>query len=209
MATEKQIEANRRNAQKSTGPRSPEGRANSSRNATKFGLTAGQTIIDGESREEFVAFYLDREKVLKPADAIEEGLVERIIICEWRLRRAYRAEAGLMETGGGAEAVFHGMDREMAVLSRYETALDRSLQRARHELERRQARRRGEAVAAPIAVSVSGAVDISGQSRPRPKPRRSNGETQISMSLPVPMADADSTDTASEDVCRSPGNPER
>jgi hypothetical protein len=61
-----------------------------------------------------------------------------------------------MENGGGFEDVFHGMSQDMAVLSRYETALDRALQRARHELERRQAHRRGEAVAAPIAVTVSG-----------------------------------------------------
>jgi hypothetical protein len=209
MATQKQIEANRLNAQRSTGPRTPEGLAASSQNALTHGLTASQIIVSGESDDEFLAYYRERRDAEKPEGPIEEGLLERIVICEWRQRRAYRAEAGLLETGGGAEDVFHGMDREMAVLSRYETALDRSLQRARHELERRQARRRGEAVVAPIAVTVSGAVDISGQSRPRPKARRSDGETQMSMSLPAPMADADSTDTASEDVCHSPANPER
>jgi hypothetical protein len=55
------------------------------------------------------------------------------------------------------------MTREMAVFSRYETATDRSLHRARHELERLQARRRGETVLAPIAVTVSGVIGTNDQ----------------------------------------------
>jgi hypothetical protein len=103
-------------------------------------------------------------------------MVERIITCEWRLRRTYRAEAGLIVNGGGVENVFQGMDHEMAALSRYETAIDRALQRARHELERYQARCRGEAVAAPIAITVSGTVDVKDQPRPpRNHPRHADG----------------------------------
>jgi len=208
MATQKQIEVNRLNAQRSTGPRTPEGLAASSQNALKHGLTASQIVVSGESEDEFLAYYRERRDAEKPEGPIEEGLLERIVICEWRQRRAYRAEAGLMENGGGVEDVFHGMSQDMAVLCRYETALDRSLQRARHELERRQARRRGETVAAPIAVTLSGAVDISGQSRPRPKVRQTDNGTQMSMSLAAPTADAHSAASTSEDVCRSPANPE-
>jgi hypothetical protein len=189
MATQKQIEANRLNAQRSTGPRTPEGRAKSSQNALRYGLTAAQIIVRGESENDFLAYYAKRYAVLDPRDFVEEGLAERIITCEWRLRRAYRAEAGLMASGGGAEDVFHGMAGEMAALSRYETAIDRALQRARHELERRQARRRGEAVAAPIAVTISEAVDVSDEAPQKPPRRADDSSKQISLSLAPPMAD--------------------
>ena len=53
MATTNQIEANRKNAQKSTGPKSAQGKADVAKNATKHGLTAQNVIIKGENPEEF------------------------------------------------------------------------------------------------------------------------------------------------------------
>jgi hypothetical protein len=53
MATEAQIEANRANAQKSTGPRTPEGKETAAPNALKHGLFARETVIRGEKEEEF------------------------------------------------------------------------------------------------------------------------------------------------------------
>ena len=53
MATDKQLQANRRNAKKSTGPRSPEGKARSRLNSRKHGLTAKMLIIVGERPDDF------------------------------------------------------------------------------------------------------------------------------------------------------------
>ena len=53
----------------------------------------------------------------------------------------------------------------MVVLSRYEAALDRSLRRAHAQLERRQARRRGEPVLAPISIGVDGLDGIAGDEK--------------------------------------------
>src|SRR5438034_3302018 len=72
MATEAQIEANRRNAQKSTGPRSEEGKEKSSRNATRFGLFTRQLLLPHEKEEELAALRDDLHARLKPADALEE-----------------------------------------------------------------------------------------------------------------------------------------
>jgi hypothetical protein len=207
MTTQKQIESNRLNAQKSTGPRTPEGRAASSQNALKYGLTAEQIVISGETPGEYLAFHRARVEVLQPADPVEEGIVERIIVCEWRLRRTYRAEAGLMSYGG-PEEVFHGMSGDMVSLSRYETNIDRALQRARHDLERQQARRRGEAVQAPIAVTISGSVDVNDvndQPPPLRKHRPAAAPDDRQMSLPHPSADIHSADNqAEEDVPHGP-----
>jgi len=53
MATEAQIRANRRNAQKSTGPRTRQGKAALSQNAVKHGLSARQAIISAETQADF------------------------------------------------------------------------------------------------------------------------------------------------------------
>src|SRR5439155_21716527 len=55
MATQKQIDANRRNAKKSTGPITPEGRAAVRLNSVKHGLTAGSVLVFGESDADFEA----------------------------------------------------------------------------------------------------------------------------------------------------------
>src|SRR5580658_9216482 len=93
MATEAQIEANRRNALLSTGPRTTHGKSVSRGNALRHGLRAYQVVAFDERHADFAAFYDDMHMALAPADAFEETLVERIAIASWRLRRVWRAEA--------------------------------------------------------------------------------------------------------------------
>jgi hypothetical protein len=92
-----QIEANRRNALKSTGPQTPQGKTASSMNALKHGILARQIVVRGhnikESRDEFESFYRQYYEHLAPADPLEEMLVEQIIVTHWRLRRARTAES--------------------------------------------------------------------------------------------------------------------
>ncbi len=88
MTTESQIIANRRNAQKSTGPRSPQGKAAITQNAVKHGLSANQTVINSESQADF-DLYRDRIlDELTPASPMEYMLAERIVSLSWRLKRA-------------------------------------------------------------------------------------------------------------------------
>lgn len=92
------IEANRRNAQKSTGPKSIEGKEKSKMNALKHGLVAQATVIPvGEAKESDSEFTQLLDRVMaefEPQGFIEEMLTERIAICYWRLRRAAYAEVG-------------------------------------------------------------------------------------------------------------------
>jgi hypothetical protein len=166
MASEAQVAANRRNAGKSTGPRTAAGRAVASQNALRHGLTAEQVVLFDEQPEDLARFRDELRAALDPADEMEEQLAERIMLCAWRLRRAARLEAGLVN--GEAEEIrrrayrpsvqgaYRSAGFDLALASRYETALDRSLRHAYALLERRQARRRGEPVAAPIAVDIDG-----------------------------------------------------
>ena len=96
--SQKQLDANRRNAQKSTGPTTAPGKASSRRNALKHGLLAEEVLIldgDGaETRADFDSLLADLYNELQPRGVIEETLVERVATCYWRLRRAQRYEVG-------------------------------------------------------------------------------------------------------------------
>ncbi len=88
MASEAQISANRRNAVQSTGPKTAEGKAAASRNALRHGLSAQPVVLFDEQARDFTQFHDGLRAALDPADAAEEELVERIVICAWRSRRA-------------------------------------------------------------------------------------------------------------------------
>jgi len=88
MSTEAQILANRRNAQKSTGPRTPEGRAAISHNAVKHALLASQAVITSESQADFDLYRDQILAELAPASPMESMLAERIVSLSWRLKRA-------------------------------------------------------------------------------------------------------------------------
>ena len=92
MSSDAQIVANRLNAQKSTGPRTAEGKAVVSQNAVKHGLLARQAVIVGEDPGEFAVY---REQILAelvPVGEMESVLAERVVGLSWRLRRAERLQ---------------------------------------------------------------------------------------------------------------------
>ena len=95
-ASPAQIEANRRNAQRSTGPKTPEGKATFSMNALKYAVLARQILVHGrnldESSDEFKDFCPEYHEYLSPVGPLEEMLVDQIVAINWRLRRARMAE---------------------------------------------------------------------------------------------------------------------
>ncbi|MEN6338469.1 MAG: hypothetical protein ABFE01_29790 [Phycisphaerales bacterium] len=98
MASVAQIEANRSNAQKSTGPRTAEGKATASRNAVKHGLLAEQVVIHGEDPAEFDLYRQGMLEELAPEGAVETMLAERAVSLAWRLRRAERLQSAVFAT---------------------------------------------------------------------------------------------------------------
>ena len=100
MATKRQIAANRRNARRSTGPKSAAGKAASSANALRHGLSAARTVVlpdeDGEAYERLKQGVIAD---LDPAGALQTALAQRIAVLLWRLDRAARLEAELFIHG--------------------------------------------------------------------------------------------------------------
>ena len=112
MPSDAQIEANRRNARKSTGPKTETGKAAASRNALRHGLASPQLILFDEKPEDFERLWEDLRTAYGPADAVEDGLVERIALAQWRLRRVWRAEAAALNEE--ALRIAHRRAREAA-----------------------------------------------------------------------------------------------
>ena len=98
MTSLKQIEANRRNALKSTGPTTPEGKARSRRNAVRHGLTAETVITALEDSDDYEAFQAAVISEYDAESAVERELVLRLASVLWRLRRATGIEIALFDS---------------------------------------------------------------------------------------------------------------
>jgi len=223
MTSDKKVEANRRNALKSTGPKTPEGKDAVRLNALKHGLLSQEVLLPGEDEATLRELGERLRAELQPVGELENLLVDRIIAAHWRLRRLGRVEAGIfvwehyeeLVERAQEEARTYKADQQLAELanlvgttvtdeqkreeaisraqemkakqqdvetatlgrsfirdaneanafsklSRYEAAIERSLYKALHELQRLQAARRAEgSVTPPVAIDV----DVSGVAR--------------------------------------------
>ena len=152
MATKKQIEANRLNSQKSTGPRTAAGKARSSKNALKSGIDAKSLIIRGESHADFESLQAAYYAHFQPATLPERQYVDILIHADWRLRRLMRAEAELWqhkfatfdEWDEAPEVPLGRAFAETEAFTRLQRCMDsteRSYRRALQELQRLQSTR--------------------------------------------------------------------
>jgi hypothetical protein len=92
MSSEAQIAANRQNAQKSTGPKTEQGKAASAGNSLKHGLLARRDVIDSEMIAEYEAHRDALLRQLKPKGAMEKFFARRVVSLTWRIQRAERMQ---------------------------------------------------------------------------------------------------------------------
>jgi hypothetical protein len=156
MATQKQLEANRRNAQKSTGPRTPQGKASVRLNALRHGLRARSIVLPGESAGDFEQLCDDLQAEWRPLTRTEQFYLEQMAVAQWKLRRMEVAESYIyLETSTAKEQLPY-LDRLWQAQSR----MERSFARAQRELERLQA-----------AGEVSSPLDAPDQATAPPTPQ--------------------------------------
>ena len=114
--TPAQLRANRENAKKCTGPKTPEGKAKVSHNAVKHGLCTRDLILrradSPEDAAEFEALLAELEEQYGAESAVEQALVESVASCLWRRRRALRFEAAAMARQLDAARANEAMDAE-------------------------------------------------------------------------------------------------
>ncbi len=171
MTSDRKAEANRRNALKSTGPKTPEGKAAVRLNALKHGLLSREVLLPGEDEDALRELAESLRAELQPIGELEDVLVDRITSLLWRLRRLGRVEAGIFarelnerirdpdtSTLGLAFIRDANGANAFSKLSRYETTMERGLYKALHEVQRLQTARAAGSVPPPLAVDI----DVSG-----------------------------------------------
>jgi hypothetical protein len=210
MATESQINANRENSKLSTGPKTDEGKAKSSRNNTKFGLFATNNCVQPEEKEDYENFSTALWTTLAPADPVEEVTAAEFIRNAWRLRRCAKAE----ETLGEIVARFQtsqnksrNTDHPAADPMIYptylpaQTAIDRArtsahngMRRAKADLDKMQAARKAqsqptapqvEPKSEPVSAPEKPAPTIRTQSHPVPQPTAEPSVAEFIDSRPI------------------------
>ncbi len=143
------LAANRRNGQKSKGPKTEEGKSRSRWNALKHGVLSQRLVVLNDNDGQTYTLLLENlRRDLNPGNALEEILIEKIAMAYWRLSIAYGYEA---EFARSRLEFITVADR----MGRYANTIHRQLLQAMSELERLQRRRNGEAVPAPVHVDVN------------------------------------------------------
>jgi hypothetical protein len=127
--SDKQLAANRLNAQKSTGPRTPGGKARVSNNARKHGLTGRDIVMPHESPEDYDSFRAGLLDNLAPCGDLEEMLADRIVSYAWRLRRVPLIEAGFFRRKYQKTRVERAADE----VEKFETSTEKFLSSLRED----------------------------------------------------------------------------
>jgi len=171
MISEKQLEANRRNALHSTGPSSVAGKKRCSLNNLRHGLTGQTTVLSPEDREAHDKFCAELMKCLQPENFLELQIAQSIAEDHWRLNRVFAIESNIFALGhlespapdsseDGVEdpeihtalhsaRVFLADAKQFALLSIYEQRIHRNLQKSMAQLSELQAARKQQASAPP------------------------------------------------------------
>ena len=140
----------------STGPRTEAGKAVSSMNSLKHGLTSRRVVLPGEDQGDFDRLHEQLRFEHSPEGALEIELVAEIAACFWRLQRARRYESTVLETNSFELFVSHTHAKGFETLLRYMGAIERQLNRAIVRLRETQTqRRKGEARRRPPVKALS------------------------------------------------------
>ena len=101
--SQRKLLANRRNALRSTGPRTPSGKAVAARNAITHGLLSRRVVMPTEDYDEFAAFSTTLLDELAPVGPTESFMATRIVASAWRLRRVVAGPRQRPEAGGAEQ----------------------------------------------------------------------------------------------------------
>ena len=198
------IAANRRNAQLSTGPKTPAGKAAVRLNALKHGLTAENAVIYGEEEADLDELRTAFLEQFQPAGPLETALVHQIVMAQWQLARLRGIETGLFELGlfdlqddekelfddyNQPQKLAHVFRRNadtLATFGRYLARTERAFYRALHELQRLHADR--PLPDPPPPVEINSTKQTQSGSEPASNPLSENELAAASAPQTPPVA---------------------
>src|SRR3982750_516552 len=169
MASDAQIRANKRNAQRSTGPRTPEGKQRSSTNAVKHALTAKHVVLPWENIGDYFELHGALLRRYHPETPAEMFLVDQLAQNWWRLNRSRRFETGMLAKLDPANESEGVNPDDLDLHRRYEAGIERAYYRAYDRLEKIVRRRPLVAnsddprdLAAPLETEAATPVNANG-----------------------------------------------
>jgi hypothetical protein len=149
--SESRSETARLNGAKSKGPVSIDGKAKSSQNALKHGLTAERVVVEGEDLDQYVSLRDAYVEQFQPANQLELDLIESLATTRFRLRRAVTIETGIfdnelsdlknsptcaaLDSGHRIAYAFSYASNSIGLVSRYEASLNRVFDRTLKQLQ--------------------------------------------------------------------------
>ncbi len=156
LISEKQHAANIENAQKSCGPKTPEGRAAIRFNALTFGLRTRAIIIEGENAAAYSQLWDDLEADWKPEGRTETCYLETMVISQWLLIRAAHSEAKILDriAFGPEQFIMLGY------VIKLRTQLERSFRTAVHDLQQLQKQRPSRPQPQPMEPVIDSRVNF-------------------------------------------------
>jgi hypothetical protein len=140
-----------------TGPNTPEGKARSSANALKHGLTSRHVVLPGENRAEFDALIARLIDEHQAKDTLEIEMIHEIAGCLWRLDRARKAESEYFHVNFIADQATKETERRFALILRYVGAIERELHRAIIRLQQLKKEQKQQLALKPGIVSSKSA----------------------------------------------------
>lgn len=203
--SQRQLDANRRNAKKSTGPKTQAGLDMSKFNALKHGLTATAVCIPGEHRPDHDERRKQYLAHFQPIDLVEFDLVDDLVAIRWRKERAIRHEVTLVKleiashraenANEGLVDVSEGVESTLAtqsladqasfrLLERYEGRLNRDFARTLNMLRQVQADRPPSDGPLPVYPPVEQPLPATDRGRPKP-PTEPENSTPPNETIPT------------------------
>jgi hypothetical protein len=135
------IDANRANAQHSTGPRTAEGKARVSRNATKHGLNSAQIFVPEGEEEIFEEFSNGLRDQIRPVGTLEDDLFDQLLHAAWNLRRIRILEAEMLASSDIDPLLDDAAEQKTNRLARHQSRYERSYHRVLATLRNQQTNR--------------------------------------------------------------------
>ncbi|MGA3240694.1 MAG: hypothetical protein ABSG03_30860 [Bryobacteraceae bacterium] len=142
MSSLRRVQSSQANGALSKGPSTPAGKLRSSQNAVTHGLCATCLVLDDESREHFLTLLQQHVDRFRPADEVEQGMIEEMTAACWRQRRAWSIETRMFNTHMARSKDGDALDRmvdaveimaaapSLSLLQRYENRQHLMYQRA-------------------------------------------------------------------------------
>jgi len=141
MKKPSRAEINAQNAQFSTGPRTARGKAASSQNAIKHGLTASKPVVLAGEESDYEKFRKSLWMECEPEGTPEEDLFDNLVHASWKMRRIRRIEDKIESSADGEAILDPKLESDLTTLARHFARAERSYHRSLNQLKQLQTER--------------------------------------------------------------------